>query len=177
MENFEIRKAVVEDAAGVAAVKYHGWQDSYKGIISDSYLNSMNLNELETAWQKILSPENLRSTTEVMITDTGEIIGFLSYGKNLKGLMNTDAEILSLYLLKKYHGKGLGAKLFLQGIQQLKTAGAQSFYLYVLAQNPALDFYRRFNPDSEHPTQIQIGGNDYNEIGLVWSDIQRSFTV
>jgi ribosomal protein S18 acetylase RimI-like enzyme len=175
MENFKIRKAIGEDAAGVAAVKYYGWQDTYKGIINDAYLKSMNVDELQKSWRKILVPENTRSTTDVMVNDAGEIIGFVSYGINFKGTLNADAEILALYVLKKYHGRGIGAKLFLQGIRQLQAAGVRSFYLYVLAQNPALYFYRKFNPDSEHTAQIQIGGNDYEEVGLVWRDIQRTF--
>jgi ribosomal protein S18 acetylase RimI-like enzyme len=167
MNSFSIRRATVEDALAVAAVKYHGWQNTYRGIISDAYLDAMDLDELGATWIKILSPENKRNSTDVMVNDTGAVTGFVSYSKHGNEKLNVEGEIMALYLLKEYHGKGLGAQLFLQGINQLKVWEVNSFSLFVLAQNPALNFYRKFKPVQEFMEKIKLGGEEYEEVGLV----------
>jgi ribosomal protein S18 acetylase RimI-like enzyme len=173
MENFKIRKATVADAARIAYVKYRGWQDTYRGIIIDAFLDAMNPDSISNDWQKILDPRNTRNSTAVMVNEKNEIIGFVSYGLSHNEVHKGEAEILALYVLKEYHGKGIGAMLFLYGINALKAAAFQSFFLYVLAQNPAVHFYRKFHPDKEYPATVNLGGNDYEEIGLVWNDISK----
>jgi ribosomal protein S18 acetylase RimI-like enzyme len=167
MDSFVIRPAILEDAQAIAAVKYHGWQHTYRGIIHDAFLDAIKQEELEKEWQKILKPGVSRAATDVLVIGE-EIAGYITYGKNPNAQFEAEAEVLAFYLLKKYHHKGLGRRLFEYAVEQLKLAGAKSIYLQVITKNPAIDFYRKFKPTAEYPVINHIGGIDYNEIVMVW---------
>jgi ribosomal protein S18 acetylase RimI-like enzyme len=170
MSSFVICEATGKHAEGITNVKYRGWQDTYRGIISNEYLDAMNIEELTLTWQKILSPENKVGKTDVLVNAVDEIIGFVSYARNRDALLDTEGVVMTLYLLKEYHGKGLGAQLFKHGIEQLKHIGVSSFHLNVLTQNPAVKFYRKFKPASEKVAKIKIGDREYDELTLIWKD-------
>jgi ribosomal protein S18 acetylase RimI-like enzyme len=169
MDSFFIRRAEIADAAGIAAVKYLGWQNTYKGIIRDDFLTAMSLPQLEKKWQKNLVPGASRSTTDVLVNNNNEeIAGYITYGKNPNEQYKAEAEIFAFYVLKKHHGKGLGKQLFEHAVAQLKHAGNKSIYLLVITGNPAVGFYRKYKPKEELPVITHIGGVDYNEIVMVW---------
>jgi len=171
MPDFEIRSATLEDATGIAFVQYHGWQETYKGIISDSYLDAMNLEERTARWNK-----NLQSPlgfNDVLLNEDKEIIGYVSCGKNRPNKLNCEGEIYALYLLKKYHGLGLGKQLFEHAVNHLQKSGFQSFCVFVLPQNPSVHFYKKFNPDMQEYEPVKIGDKEYEDMGLGWSDINK----
>ena len=167
MNAFPIRRATVDDASGITNVKYRSWQDTYRGIISDSYLDAMSIDQLKTTWQQILSPQNTATVTDLMTNNEGEIIGYICYGKNDDPAFKATSEVYALYLLKSYHGKGLGATLFLKALSQQK-----SFVVRVLVKNPALSFYRKFKPDQECLSKVEIDGIKYDEMVLVWNQLR-----
>ncbi|MGM0829571.1 MAG: hypothetical protein ACQEU4_15235 [Bacillota bacterium] len=41
MKNFRIRKANLQDSPGLASVHVHSWRTTYKGIVSEEYLQSL----------------------------------------------------------------------------------------------------------------------------------------
>ena len=47
----EIRLAKVEDAMAIAKVQVESWHTTYKGIVPDSYLNSLDVKKREKVWQ------------------------------------------------------------------------------------------------------------------------------
>lgn len=75
-------------------------------------------------------------------------------------------EIVSIYLLPEYWGKGCGKLLFSAAVEHLKSMGYQDLFLWVLDGNRrARAFYERmgFRPsgtDVEH----EIGGVPVREI-------------
>lgn len=169
MNSCYIRRAVPSDAAAIAHIKRSSWHDTYRGIIADSYLDAMDEAEITTAWQRILSPGNARSVTDAICDEQDKVLGYISYGRHVNEKYNADGEILALYLLREYRGKGLGAKLMLHAVAQLQSVGIRSYFVRVLAANPALLFYRRFSPQHEYPELVTIAGIGYDEIALVWT--------
>ncbi len=57
----------------------------------------------------------------------------------------------------------------MHGVNELRKLGFQSFSVFVLTKNPTLDFYRKFKPDFEINEVVEIGDEDYDEIGLAWN--------
>ena len=170
MNQFKIRAATLDDAPVIAYVQYHGWQQTYRGIISDSYLAEMSLEKGVERWNRNLqSPLGFIS----VITDKEKVIGFIGGGKNRSATLKCEGEIYALYLLKEYHGKQLGTKFFVYGIEQLKISGYQSFCVFVLKDNPTINYYKKFYPDLEICERIKIGETEYDEVGLGWSDINK----
>lgn len=171
MPPFEIRSALPDDAAAIAYVQYTGWQETYRGIINDAFLDAMSLENSIERWKK-----NLQRTTafmDVMTNSEGEVIAYISGGKNRPGALACEAEIYALYLLKKYHGLGLGKQIFVHGVNHLSALGYRSFCLYVLKENPTILFYKKFNPDVEDIKKERIGEEEYDDVGLGWSDINK----
>ncbi len=171
MHSFPIRPATFNDAYGIAQVQYFGWQETYRGIISKSYLNNMSIAKGVELWRKIISADVPRKFIDVMVDEKGYVVGFISGGTNRTPAFKTEGEINALYLLKEHHGKGLGKKLFLHGVVQLKNLHYKSFCVFVLKENPTVQFYRKFNPDMEDSEMIKIGEEEYDDLGLGWSDI------
>jgi len=171
MENFTIRAADINDAESIAKIHHRCWQETYKDILPATYLSKL---PVRTAmWQQILSATQSGTLAEVMVSPENQIIGFVSAGKCRPGELITDGEIYALYLLKLYHNKGLGRRLFLQAVKKLYEAGNKSFCVYVMTLNPSIQFYRKFNADKEVQVKVTIDGVDYDETGLGWWDVER----
>lgn len=173
MNHFAIRPATFDDAYGIAQVRYFGWQETYRGIIQKSYLDSMSIKSGWGRWKENLSTEVPGRFVDIMTDEEGSIIAFVSGGKNRSSHFKVEGEINALYLLKQHHGKGLGRKLLVHAVGQLKNLNYKSFCLFVLKENPAAAFYRKFNPDLEECQVIKIGKAEYDDIGLGWSDIEK----
>ena len=107
-----------------------------------------------------------------MVNAQSEIIGFVSGGKNRFGELKVTGEIYALYLLTEYHGKDFGKQLFLHAVERLHKLGHKSFCVFVLTENPSIGFYRKFKPDIEILIKDKIGGEEYDETGLGWTDIK-----
>ncbi len=101
MQNFNIRAATIDDAMAIASVKYHSWQETYRGIVSDVYLDAMSLAEGEERWKFILSHPNTQKFNAVVSNEKEEVVGFVSGGKARDNATKTEGEIYALYLLKK----------------------------------------------------------------------------
>lgn len=169
MQNFNIRAATIDDAIAIALLRYQSWQETYRGIVSDEYLDAMTLAEGEERWKFILSHPSTHKFNVVITNEKEEVVGFVSGGKARDNETKTEGEIYALYLIKKYHQLGLGKKLFRHGVDELRKLGFQSFSVFVLTQNPTLNFYRKFKPDFEINEVVELGDEDYDEIGLAWN--------
>ncbi|HAH32894.1 MAG TPA: GNAT family N-acetyltransferase [Elusimicrobia bacterium] len=106
---FIVRAATHKDAAGLAKVHIDAWQETYKGIMPDSVLDGQTHEKALQGWIKRLSPDSGQKNFAVL--DGMEIIGFSGGGKAREKIGNYDGEMYAIYLLKKYHHKGLGRLL------------------------------------------------------------------
>jgi ribosomal protein S18 acetylase RimI-like enzyme len=171
MPEFEIRPATPNDISAIAFVQYTGWQDTYKGILSDAHLAETSLEKQVEFWKKVM----LVKTGFVAVMENGEdgVIGYISGGRNRTGELSCEGEIYALYLLKKYHKRGLGKELFTKGVDRLSETGFKSFCLYVLKDNPTVQFYKKFDPDLEILVKAKVMEGELDELGLGWSDINK----
>ncbi len=168
MSQFHIRAAVIEDALAIASVQYFGWQQTYHGIINQAYLDSLSIEKGFDFTKRLLA--STQPVTIVMENTAGAVIGYISGGKNRVAELPCDGEIYALYVLKQYHGHGLGKQLFIEAVAQLLKRGYQSVCVFVLKDNPAVGFYKRLKPDLEVTVKASIGNEDYEELGLGWND-------
>ncbi|MFT4644391.1 MAG: hypothetical protein ACI8ZX_000792 [Planctomycetota bacterium] len=74
-----IRKAKLLDAPAIAKAHIDAWRNTYKGIVADDFLSTMDYRKRTERWNKILS-QNASSTFVAIEND--EILGFASAGKN-----------------------------------------------------------------------------------------------
>jgi len=166
---FSIADACPDCTHGLAMVNFTAWQETYRNIIHDSFINSLNLETYVERWERILAGNAKSRFVLVAKSTDGEIAGYCMGGRVQQPFKQFEGEIYALYLLKKYHGKGVGGRLFREAMLRLQQMNFNSACLFVLRNNPTIDFYRHFKPDFETTTTVQIDGKEYDDVALGWS--------
>jgi ribosomal protein S18 acetylase RimI-like enzyme len=128
------RRATIDDAAKIAHLLITAWRTAYRGIVPDSYLQSLSLEErTERLRQSFL--EEARST---YLAETGdELLGFVTIGPNRDPDVDAACvgEIRGIYLAPEHWRQGIGTYLLMQGQRILKRRGYAQATLWVLAAN------------------------------------------
>lgn len=169
--SFTICEATPEMVEGLACVNYTAWQETYRGIIHNTYLDGLTLETYLNRWRHIMQNRNHHSFILAALGPGGDVIGYCMGGRIMEPYANFEAEIYALYLLKKAHGQGIGGKLFKQAMLKLQQMNYTSVCLFVLKENPTIEFYRHYKPDFEKPEKVEIGGVEYVDMALGWSTI------
>ncbi|NQD68823.1 GNAT family N-acetyltransferase [Bacillus haikouensis] len=163
MKKYHIRKANPSDAHGIANVHMNSWKTTYKGIVSDRYLESLIIEDKRVRWDGILAGSH---QTYVCELNNGDIAGFASIGKERDNLY--EGELYAIYLLEEYQRNGLGSVLLKFAMDELKSQGHSNMLVWVLKENPSKHFYYSFDPVVVKEQNISIGGEDYKEDGLLF---------
>lgn len=136
---FFIRKATQKDAADIANVHFHSWNDAYLDLLPKSYIHQENsLSKKNSMWEQILLQPNVY--VWVAHNDCNKMLGFIGYYAH-----NDCYEITTLYVLPDYHCQGVGTTLMKMSLETiLKSNVDANFYLWVLSTNMlAINFYRK----------------------------------
>ncbi|NGZ76737.1 GNAT family N-acetyltransferase [Saccharibacillus alkalitolerans] len=169
----KIRLARPEDAAGIAQVHVDSWKTTYKGVISDDYLDQLSVEERWNRWEKRLTDPEPGEGVMVAENERGQICGFLDYGIDRETGRIGEAELYAVYLLQSEQRKGIGRRMMRQMVERLRESGYLSLMVWVLEQNPAVHFYRKLGGEELDRKQIRIGEETFTEIALHWRDIAR----
>ena len=140
------------------------WKCAYKSIIPQDYLDSIP----EGRWSS--SVDNPDWKTLLCIED-GKIIGTCSFCKSRFEQFHNWGEIISIYLLPNYIGKGYGKALMKSALSALKMQGYEKILLWVLEENiRARHFYEQscFSPTDDFINDT-IGGKELREIRYIFA--------
>lgn len=102
----------------------------------------------------------------LVVVEDGQLIGTSSYSQSRWEQFSGFGEIISIYMLPQYMGKGYGRRLLEAAVAELEKFGYQDIFLWVLAQNQrARKFYEKcgFTP-TEHVMDHEIGGKMLQEV-------------
>lgn len=166
-----IRKATKDDAAGIASVHIQSWQETYSGLISQEYLDSLKAEDRFPLWEKSLSETPVTSPVFVALNDDNKVVGFASFGRERTGKFSADGELYAIYILKEYQKEKLGMKLLHAGIKALLDQRYTSMLVWVLAENGSRKFYENLQPVKAGEENVKIAGQDHLEVALVWEDL------
>ena len=165
-----IRPAAADDAEGIAQVHVESWRSTYRGIISDSFLDGLTVESRARSWRWTFEHPNENEAIFVAVSN-GKIIGFSNGGKNRNPEYPHGGEVYAIYLLKEYHGRGIGKRLFTAVTDSLGRSGYDSFMLWVLKDNPTLGFYQARGGRVIGEKEIEIGGSRLIELAVGWDAI------
>lgn len=135
------------------------WKYAYKDIIPQIFLDSIPVGKWTTSIQA-------QDRHNLVAVDQDHIIGTLSFCKSRWKNYKDYGEIVSLYLLPEYMGKGYGKELLESALNELTTQGFNHILLWVIDENVgARRFYEKqgFTYQNIYLTE-NIGGKDIREL-------------
>ena len=173
-----IREAKLEDAVAIALVHVDSWRTTYSGLLPNEYIEKRSYEKRHNNWKKRLS-HNTKAQTNYFIyvaeNSFGEIVGFIDGGL-VRGDSTYQGEIYALYILEAYQRKDIGKSLIKAIALRLSQSGLTSMMVWVLAGNPAVQFYQALDGQKVEQKQIKIRGIESTKIAYGWNDIQVLLT-
>ncbi|NDI36258.1 GNAT family N-acetyltransferase [Chengkuizengella sediminis] len=166
-----IRKATQLDTEGIAKVHVESWKTTYKGIISDDYLNNRSVEFYKTRWNEFLMYKN--QFVYVAETKKGEIIGFSNGGRERDNHSKYKGELYAIYILKSYQRKGIGKLLVKPILNDLNKMNINTMLIWVLKENKSRYFYEKLGGRVVGEKPIAISGKVLDEIGYGFEDIHK----
>jgi ribosomal protein S18 acetylase RimI-like enzyme len=154
-----IRAVVPEDAEEIERLRVAGWQAAYRGIVPDSYLDSMRVDAERRAAMMISRPG---TAAESVATAGDAVVGWVAGGR-CRDTFRTgprQGEIYACYVLPEWWGRGVGRLLLGHAVRMLAEAGLDDVTLWVLEGNHrARRFYEAcgFKPDGARQL-LDLGG-------------------
>lgn len=174
-----IRPARLDDAPAIAAVHIRAWQTAYRGIVPDSYLDTMDLAAREVRWQERLAhPSESEFTFVAELTGhlketPGTIIGFASGGPERHVVAGYDGELYAIYLLPEHRGMGIGRRLVAATAEWLSERGTRSLVIWVLKDNvKGRAFYEALGGQLVGEQTITIGNSSLQDVAYGWPDLR-----
>lgn len=154
-----------DDRRMISKVYEESWKSAYKGIIPQEYLDSIP----EGRWAPKLDKQGWGT---MVCIDYGKIIGTSNFCKSRFEQFKGWGEIVSIYLLPDYIGKGYGKSLMDAVLSELKKQGYEKVFLWVLEENiRARNFYEKYGFSlTDDILDDNIGGKDLREIRYVYEN-------
>lgn len=138
--NYVIRKKERKDCAEIAHVVTVAWNETYKGIVPDEFLNGLYLNEDERAINSYNNFDENDNHQFVLEVD-GKVVGFVNVGSTDEKDYNNCGELHAIYIINGYKGYGHGKELYNAGVNELKSMGYNKMIIGCLVGNPSNTFY------------------------------------
>lgn len=139
--NYVIRKIKKDDCKQIAHVVTIAWNESYKGLVPDSFLNGLYENEEQRA-TNIYNDFNENNNHQFVLEIDNKVVGFVSVGETDEKEYKNCGELYAIYIIKDYKGKGFGKQLFEAGKNELKNMGFNKMIIGCLEGNLANGFYK-----------------------------------
>ena len=164
--SYYIRLNRIEDQEGMAKIKVDCWQDTYKNIIDQSYLDSLNY-EIQT--NKYIDSFDEYKNMVLVAEDVNDhkIIGYSCFSTDANEY--ADAELISLYIDKNYSRRGVGTSLLRETIKELKKYNKKTMMLWCIKENKnAIKFYEKMGGIKAFDKMAKIGNKVYQEYGYLF---------
>lgn len=166
-----IREATHSDVSAIARVHVDTWRTTYRGIVPDEHLANLSYEQRAKGWYQILNhAANDGNFTYVAEEKPGEILGFANGGIERTGDPVYKGELAAIYILQNYQRKGVGRCLVQAVAERLSQLGINSMLVWVLADNPACQFYAALGGKPVYEKELEIGGKPLIEIAYGWTD-------
>ncbi|HZV25442.1 MAG TPA: GNAT family N-acetyltransferase [Acidothermaceae bacterium] len=134
----DIRRALADDALGVATVHVRSWQAAYRGLMPDVYLDQLDVERRRAGWERSIAETDWPRTGTLVATEAnGTVVGFAHVGPARDDDLDplVVGELAAIYLLPQVWGSGVGRRLMLAAVNVLRDAGFAEAILWVLEGN------------------------------------------
>lgn len=161
MEIRQVRRE--DDRLAISRVYAASWREAYREILPPAYLDSIP----EGRWVHTVDDPEKHT---LILLEGGEIVGVSSYCASRFESRAGWGEIVSLYLLPDFWGRGCGAQLLRAAVEGLRQLGYRDIFLWVLEGNVrARRFYERSGFQDGHTAlDAEIGGVALREVQYLY---------
>ncbi len=130
---FALRPAVIGDAAAIARVQTSSWQTSYRGILPDSILDTMDVDRRGSMRRDLLRDG---TGLDLVAYDTThhDLVGFCHAGPSRRHGSSV-GELYEIYIVDRAKRYGLGRELFERSSAWCRATRMTSMVVWVLEQN------------------------------------------
>lgn len=148
-----------DDRAAISRIYEKSWKFAYKDIIPQGYLDSIPTGQ----WVSSLDKSGRKS---LVMIENNTFIGTSSFCRSRFPDFDGSGEIVSIYFLPEYMGKGYGKLLMDAVIAELSKMEFNDVFLWVLEDNyRARKFYEKYGfVQSDNSLYDNIGGKNLREI-------------
>lgn len=142
-----------------AYVHWKAWQETYPGMVDQSYLDSLTLEKCEEiAFRK--------RDCIIIASDGGSVVGFAGYGAYRGEDLKDAGELQAIYVLFEYWGRGVGKALMEAALDELKEFSVIA--LWVLEKNSrAIRFYEKCGFSADGTAGTITLGSPVTEIRMI----------
>lgn len=154
-----------DDLSEISGIYEKSWKHAYKDIIPQSFLDSIPAGK----WADRIVESGINS---LVATENGSPVGTASFCRSRWQEYSDYGEVISIYFLPEYIGKGYGKYLLLKCVEELKKLGFSDILLWVLEGNHrARKFYERngFVNSGECRGDV-MGGKELRELLYVYKE-------
>ena len=159
------------DAPNIAEVNVESWRTTYKGIVPERYLMDMTPEKQEKRWRLII--ENPECIVLVAEQEDGQIIGYISGGRERSGKEAFDGELYAIYLLKDSQRKGIGRELVKELLDKMRNQQITNMLVWVIEENPSKRFYELIGGKPFYKEKLIISGKELQEVGYGWLSLDQ----
>ena len=138
---YVIRRRRKEDCLAIAHVVTISWNETYKGIVPDWFLDKLKTNEEERA-NRAMDSFEVNNNHQFVLEIDNKVVGFINLGIALDNDFENCGEVIAFYIIGKYQKNGFGRKLIEEGIKELKSLGCDKMIIACLKGNSTNDFYK-----------------------------------
>ena len=137
----QIRKATLHDAEQISKVHVATWKMTYKGFLSESFLENVTPESRYILWRKNIDDSN---KIILVVEKNTEIIGFIA-GDSVKSeeYEQYDGILTALYFKKEEQGKGYGRQLLHELLTEFTKRGYRNCIVKVLKESNCKHFYEK----------------------------------
>lgn len=168
-----VRRAQPADAAAVARVHVASWQTTYAGLLPDSYLAGLRVDDYTARWARVLEDPSGRNVV-LVAEEHGQVVGYASCGPERDGDPRYAGELYAIYLLREAQRGGRGRELVRAAAEALSARGITSMVVWVLRDNTgARAFYERLGGGYLREREMSLGWDTtltVTEAGYLWAD-------
>ena len=160
----EIRYLLPKDVLfEISSIYERSWKFAYKNIVPQEFLDSIP----EGRWANRIVEKGINS---LVVIEDGSPVGTASFSRSRWKQYSDYGEIISIYFLPEYIGKGYGKHLLSKCVEELKRLGFCNILLWVLEDNHrARNFYEKngFVCSGEYRIDL-IGEKELKELLYVY---------
>ncbi len=164
-----VAPATVEDARAIGIVHVLAWHETYRGIVPDEVLASLNPSERAGMWQRVIAGQG----GVFVLREGARVVGFGSSGPNRDDSFTYAGMFNTLYLLGHAQRLGHGRRLMAAMARHLLAIGRTDAVVWVAEANQAAcRFYERLGGTlAGRATELHEGW-DMACVAYGWDDLR-----